>query len=106
MNLDKYTDRAKGLLQAAQHLAIGRGHQQFTPEHLLKVLIDDEQGLAAGLIEAAGGDAGRPTTALNSRSASSPRLRARGPASFISRHRPRGCSPRPRKRRRRPVTAM
>ena len=57
MNFEKYTDRAKGFLQSAQGLALREDHQQFTPEHLLKVLLDDEQGLAAGLIDRAGGDA-------------------------------------------------
>jgi ATP-dependent Clp protease ATP-binding subunit ClpB len=57
MNFDLYTDRAKGFVQAAQSLALREGHQQFSPEHLLKVLLDDEQGLASGLIEQAGGQA-------------------------------------------------
>src|SRR5919109_2743264 len=61
MNFDKYTDRAKGFVQAAQGLALREGHQQFSPEHLLKVLLDDEEGLAAGLITRAGG---RPRDAL------------------------------------------
>ncbi|HXF54755.1 MAG TPA: ATP-dependent chaperone ClpB [Hyphomicrobiaceae bacterium] len=61
MNFDKYTDRAKGFVQAAQSLAVRENHQQFAPEHLLKVLLDDEQGLAAGLIRRAGG---RPEAAL------------------------------------------
>jgi ATP-dependent Clp protease ATP-binding subunit ClpB len=55
MNFDKYTDRAKGFLQAAQTAALREGHPQITPEHLLKVLLDDEQGLCAGLIDRAGG---------------------------------------------------
>lgn len=55
MNLEQYTERARGFVQAAQTLALRENHQQFSPEHLLKVLIDDEEGLAAGLIEAAGG---------------------------------------------------
>ena len=55
MNFEKYTDRAKGFLQSAQGLAVREEHQQFTPEHMLKVLLDDEQGLAAGLIDRAGG---------------------------------------------------
>ncbi len=55
MNFEKYTDRARGFVQSAQSLATREGHQQFTPEHLLKVLLDDEQGLAAGLIDRAGG---------------------------------------------------
>ena len=56
MNIEKYTDRAKGFIQSAQSLALREGHQQLTPEHLLKVLLDDEEGLAAGLIDRAGGD--------------------------------------------------
>src|SRR5476649_592869 len=55
MNLEKYTERARGFIQSAQSLALREGHQQFTPEHLLKVLLDDEEGLAARLITAAGG---------------------------------------------------
>ncbi|MEO1207137.1 MAG: ATP-dependent chaperone ClpB [Pseudomonadota bacterium] len=57
MNFDTYTDRAKGFIQSAQSIALREGHQQFTTEHLLKVLLDDEEGLAAGLIARAGGDA-------------------------------------------------
>jgi len=57
MDFEKYTDRARGFVQAAQSLALREGHQHFTPEHLLKVLLDDEEGLAAGLIERAGGRA-------------------------------------------------
>ncbi|MEN3791682.1 ATP-dependent chaperone ClpB [Fulvimarina sp. MAC3] len=55
MNIEKYTERVRGFIQAAQTMAVSRDHQQFTAEHLLKVLIDDEQGMAAGLIEKAGG---------------------------------------------------
>ena len=51
MNFDKYTDRARGFVQSAQSLALREGHQQFAPEHLLKVLLDDPEGLAAGLID-------------------------------------------------------
>ena len=56
MDFEKYTERSKGFVQAAQTLAQRRGHQQLTPEHLLKILIDDKEGLAANLIRAAGGD--------------------------------------------------
>src|ERR1700722_10199535 len=56
MNLEKYTERARGFVQAAQSLALREGNQQFTTEHLLKVLLDDEEGLAAGLIDRAGGN--------------------------------------------------
>ncbi|HUB96650.1 MAG TPA: ATP-dependent chaperone ClpB [Stellaceae bacterium] len=56
MDFEKYTERSKGFVQAAQTLAQRRGHQQLTPDHLLKVLLDDKEGLAANLIRAAGGD--------------------------------------------------
>ncbi|MEC9345293.1 MAG: ATP-dependent chaperone ClpB [Pseudomonadota bacterium] len=56
MDFEKYTERSRGFLQSAQGLAVRSGHQRFTPEHVLKVLLDDEQGLASGLIKAAGGD--------------------------------------------------
>ncbi len=56
MNFEKYTDRARGFVQSAQSLALREGHQQFAPEHLLKVLLDDPEGLAAGLIDRAGGN--------------------------------------------------
>ncbi|MFM8858630.1 MAG: ATP-dependent chaperone ClpB [Methylocystis sp.] len=55
MNFEKYTERARGFVQSAQSLAVREGNPQFTPEHLLKVLLDDEQGLSAGLIDRAGG---------------------------------------------------
>ncbi|WP_395616207.1 ATP-dependent chaperone ClpB [Sphingorhabdus sp.] len=57
MNLEKFTDRAKGFLQSAQTVAIRMSHQRIGPEHLLKALLEDEQGMASGLIQAAGGDA-------------------------------------------------
>ena len=68
MNIEKYTDRARGFVQSAQSLALREGHQQFTPEHLLKVLIDDEEGLAARLINAAvssNGSGGRDAAVRN-----------------------------------------
>ena len=55
MNIEKYTERARGFIQSAQSLAMREGNPQFTPEHLLKVLLDDAEGLAAGLIDKAGG---------------------------------------------------
>ena len=55
MNFEKYTERARGFVQSAQSMATREGHQQFTPEHMLKVLLDDDQGLSAGLIDRAGG---------------------------------------------------
>ena len=56
MNQDKYTDRMRGFLQSAQMLALREGHQRLVPDHVLKVLLDDPEGLAANLISAAGGD--------------------------------------------------
>jgi len=56
MDFEKYTDRSRGFIQSAQSLALREGHQQFAPEHLLKVLLDDPEGLAAGLIDRSGGN--------------------------------------------------
>jgi ATP-dependent Clp protease ATP-binding subunit ClpB len=64
MNIEKYTDRARGFVQSAQSLALREGHQQFTPEHILKVLLDDPEGLAAGLIDRAGGNSRQALTAV------------------------------------------
>ncbi|VVT29525.1 protein disaggregation chaperone [Rhizobium sp. EC-SD404] len=55
MNVEKYTERVRGFLQSAQTYALAEGHQQFTPEHVLKVLLDDSEGMASALIERAGG---------------------------------------------------
>jgi ATP-dependent Clp protease ATP-binding subunit ClpB len=57
MNLEKFTDRAKGFLQSAQTVSIRNNHQRISPEHLLKALLEDKEGMCAGLIAAAGGDA-------------------------------------------------
>ena len=56
MDFEKYTERARGFIQSAQGLAVRTGHQRFTPEHILKVLLDDSEGLASSLIRSAGGD--------------------------------------------------
>ena len=50
MDFEKFTERSRGFVQAAQSLALNANHQQFTTEHLLKVLLDDPEGLAANLI--------------------------------------------------------
>ncbi|MDJ0895545.1 MAG: Clp protease N-terminal domain-containing protein, partial [Alphaproteobacteria bacterium] len=71
MNFDRYTERARGFVQAAQALALRSNHQRFVPEHLLKVLLDDPEGLAAGLIRAVGGD---PKAALQATEAALARL--------------------------------
>ncbi len=64
MNLEKFTERARGFVQAAQTIAIRENHQKLSPEHLLKALMDDEQGLAANLIRKAGGDVAQIGTGL------------------------------------------
>jgi len=61
MNLEKFTDRAKGFLQSAQTVAIRMNHQRITPEHILKALLEDKEGMASGLIKASGGN---PSIAL------------------------------------------
>src|SRR5665213_1539001 len=61
MNIDLYSDRAKQTVQSAQSLALSRRHQQLAPEHLLKVLLEEKDGLARQLIQSAGG---RPEAAL------------------------------------------
>ena len=65
MDLSKFTERSRGFIQAAQTIAARESHQRLTPEHLLKALMDDDQGLASNLIAAAGGNAARVTEALN-----------------------------------------
>jgi ATP-dependent Clp protease ATP-binding subunit ClpB len=57
MEFENYTERSRGFMQSAQGLAARSGHQQLLPEHILKVLLEDKEGMAAGLINAAGGDA-------------------------------------------------
>ena len=57
MDMEKFTERSRGFLQAAQTIAIREGNQRVVPEHLLKALMDDDQGLAANLIARSGGDA-------------------------------------------------
>jgi len=65
MNLEKFTERSRGFLQAAQTIATRESHQRLGPEHILKALLDDDQGLAANLIKAAGGDVVRVTESLD-----------------------------------------
>ncbi len=78
MNFDRYTDRAKGFVQSAQSLALREGHQQFTPEHLLKVLLEDEEGLASGLVNRAGGDARQALRAIEQALAKRPKVSGAG----------------------------
>ena len=78
MNLEKYTERARGFVQSAQSLALREGHQQFTPEHVLKVLLDDEEGLAAGLIDRAGGHSREALTEVEAALAKLPKVEGSG----------------------------
>ncbi|MGV8951771.1 MAG: Clp protease N-terminal domain-containing protein, partial [Cypionkella sp.] len=64
MNLEKFTERSRGFIQAAQTIATRENHQRLAPEHLLKALMDDDQGLASNLITRAGGEPKRVTEAL------------------------------------------
>jgi ATP-dependent Clp protease ATP-binding subunit ClpB len=74
MNLEKFTERARGFIQAAQTIAMRESHQKLAPEHLLKALMDDEQGLASNLINAAGGDAKRVVQVLDTKIAKIPKV--------------------------------
>ncbi|MEX2200526.1 MAG: ATP-dependent chaperone ClpB [Dongiaceae bacterium] len=78
MEPEKYTDRARGFIQNAQSLAQRSGHQRLTPEHLLKVLLDDKEGLAANLIAAAGGDAASVLQAVEGEIDKLPRVEGSG----------------------------
>ena len=78
MNFEKYTDRAKGFVQSAQSMALREGHQQFAPEHLLKVLLDDPEGLAAGLIDRSGGNSRQALQAVEAALAKIPKVSGAG----------------------------
>jgi ATP-dependent Clp protease ATP-binding subunit ClpB len=78
MDIEKYTERSRGFIQSAQTLAQRSGHQRFIPEHLLKVLLDDREGLAANLIRAAGGDSARALSATEAALAKQPRVEGAG----------------------------
>ncbi len=78
MNFEKYTDRSRGFVQSAQSLAQREGHQQFAPEHLLKVLLDDPEGLAAGLIDRAGGNSRQALAAVEAELAKRPKISGGG----------------------------
>jgi ATP-dependent Clp protease ATP-binding subunit ClpB len=78
MEFDKYTERSKGFVQAAQTLAQRRGNQQITPEHLLKVLLDDKEGLASNLIRAAQGDPAAAHAAVEAALDKLPRVEGAG----------------------------
>ena len=85
MNIQKYTERARGFIQSAQTLALGKGHQQFLPLHLLKVLLDDEQGMASGLIDRAGGNSKAVRAAVEAGLAKLPSVSGDGSQLYLSR---------------------
>ena len=74
MNFEKYTERARGFIQSAQMLAMREGHPQLAPGHLLKVLLDDPEGLCAGLIDRAGGQLARALAAIEAWLAKQPKV--------------------------------
>jgi ATP-dependent Clp protease ATP-binding subunit ClpB len=78
MNIEKYTDRSKGFIQSAQSLALREGHQQFTPEHILRVLLDDPEGLAAGLIDRSGGTSRQASSAVEASLGKMPKVTGGG----------------------------
>src|SRR5450830_37135 len=78
MNFEKYTDRARGFVQSAQSMALREGHQQFVPEHLLKVLLDDPEGLAAGLIDRSGGNSRQALKAVEAALGKIPKVSGAG----------------------------
>ena len=78
MDFEKYTERAQGFVQAAQNLALRENHQQFSTEHILKVLLDDDQGLASGLIKSAGGDSKAVLADTSARLAKFPKVEGSG----------------------------
>ena len=78
MEFETYTERSKGFVQSAQGLALRSGHQRFTPEHLLKVLLDDEEGLCANLISAAGGDPKKARERVETELAKLPKVEGSG----------------------------
>jgi ATP-dependent Clp protease ATP-binding subunit ClpB len=78
MNFEKYTDRARGFVESAQSRALRESHQQFAPEHLLKVLLDDPEGLAAGLIDRSGGNSRQALKAVEAALAKIPKVSGAG----------------------------
>src|SRR5712672_2328196 len=78
MNQEKYTERMRGFLQSAQMLALREGHQRLVPDHILKVLLDDPEGLAANLISSAGGDSRAVHRAVEANLAKQPKVEGQG----------------------------
>ena len=78
MDFEKLTERVRGFVQAAQTIAVRENHQRIVPAHLAKALLDDEQGMAAGLIGRAGGDAKRALEAVDATLAKIPAVTGSG----------------------------
>jgi ATP-dependent Clp protease ATP-binding subunit ClpB len=78
MEIEKYTERSKGFIQSAQGLALRSGHQRLTPEHLLKILLEDKEGLCANLIRAAGGEPQTVLSAVETELGKQPRVEGSG----------------------------
>ena len=83
MDLSKFTERSRGFIQAAQTIATREDHQRLVPEHILKALLDDDQGLAGNLITASGGDAGRVVEALELALGKQPKVSGSGAQVYL-----------------------
>ena len=78
MDMEKFTERSRGFLQSAQTLALRSGHQRLTAEHLLKILLDDKEGMAANLMKAAGADPARALASVERELDKQPRVEGGG----------------------------
>lgn len=74
MDIEKYSDRVKGFIQSAQTLALNEDHQQFSPEHILKVLLQDKEGMCSALIERSGGNSKAALIAVEAALAAMPQV--------------------------------
>ncbi len=83
MNLEKFTERSRGFVQAAQTIAMRESHQRLAPEHLLKALMDDEEGLASNLITRAGGDPKAVLAAVDASLAKMPQVSGEGAQVYL-----------------------
>ncbi|NRA28759.1 MAG: ATP-dependent chaperone ClpB [Parvularculaceae bacterium] len=84
MQFEIFTDRARGLIQAAQTIAVRESHQQITPHHLLKALLDDSEGLASNLIRKAGGDPAVALQASDQAIAKLPQVEGQGAQVYVA----------------------
>ena len=83
MDMEKFTERSRGFIQAAQTIAMRESHQRLSPEHLLKALMDDDQGLATNLIKRAGGDPARVVEAVDVAMAKIPKVTGDGGQTYM-----------------------